>query len=540
MMKCADTGPGIALNPMLADVPVRQLATGRERSVRSRMMSGAMRFSVAFVMLTLAGLTTAAEQSRKDLSGASLIHSNYSGCDLRHANIRNANLLDADFSNTDLRGADLTGAKLTVANFSGADLRGADLTGADLDRINLDGADLRGVIGWAKVELMPWLGISAKGANFSGTDLRDAKIAGGGSFEKANFSNADMTRAILEGHFHGALFDGATVSGAVMLAAVGIEPLREDLRRRGAIVTGKDFADAVKSGRDFSGARLTGDVQLQDIDLTGAKLKGADLGAARLHRTRLDGADLRKVFLQCAHVTEARFDGADLSRANLDEVHASGASFEGATLVGAAMDGADLTGANLRNADLTGANLTQANLTGADLTGAILDDVIVDAAILDDVKGLDPKAQQELHKRAGRWSYEFYRSLDRFLGDWSLPLHMLLTPLATLLAWLGLRTGFARGSYIALMSVNLGGAFPFLGILILPRLGIFGIGLLITMLGIALLACLASLAGGGFHIVRYVIMPPRNRPLLAVSTALLTMMNCFFALQTILMLPSLL
>ena len=83
-----------------------------------------------------------------------------------------------------------------------------------------------------------------------------------------------------------------------------------------------------------------------------------------------------------------------------------------------------------------------------------------------------------------------------------------------------------------MLSVNLAGAFPLLGGLILPGLGIFGVGLLITMILIAILTCLASLAVGGFHIVRYAIIPPRNRPLLAVSTALLTMANCFFAAYT--------
>jgi len=82
-------------------------------------------------------------------------------------------------------------------------------------------------------------------------------------------------------------------------------------------------------------------------DLSGAYLRGADLGGADLGGAYLGGADLR---------------GADLS----------GAYLGGADLRGAYLSGADLGGADLRGADLSGAYLGGADLRGADLRGADL------------------------------------------------------------------------------------------------------------------------------------------------------------------------
>ena len=501
---------------------------------------------VVFAMLMSPGAVGAAEPLAKDLSGRDLMHSNYAGCDLRNAKIRNADISHSNFSDADLRDADLTGADLTRADFSGADLRGANLTDTRLDRMNLDGADLRGVIGWATADLGLGQGISARGADFSGLDLRDGRIWGcsfekanfsganlretmiaSRSFEKANFTNADLAGATLVGPFQGAVFDAAKVNGALMLSTSGLEPLSEDLSKRGAIVTGKDFADAVRSGRDFSGAYLA-NANLQDLDLTDANLRGASLRRACLDRTRLDRADLRQALLPYASIIGTRFNGADISGADFACASGAGASFEDAKLVGAKISSAYFTGVNLRNADLTKADLAYADLTGSDLTGAILDDIDVQAAILDGVKGLDPEKQRELHKQAGRWSYEFHRDLDRFLETCSLPLHILLTLVTIVLACIGLRTGFARRGYIALLTVNIVAASVIPGGLMLAGSGFAGIFLLLGMIQFLGVVLFGAIIVSVFHIIRYVIIPPRNKPGLAASAALLTIANCFF------------
>ncbi len=59
-----------------------------------------------------------------------------------------ADLSRADLSGANLYGADRSGANLSRANLSGADLSRADLYGANLSRANLYGADLSRAIGY--------------------------------------------------------------------------------------------------------------------------------------------------------------------------------------------------------------------------------------------------------------------------------------------------------------------------------------------------------------------------------------------------------
>ena len=93
-----------------------------------------------------------------------------------------------------------------------------------------------------------------------------------------------------------------------------------------------------------------------------ANLNGADLG----------GADLKV----------ANLEGAYLKDANLKD-----ANLEGAYLIGANLYGANLIGANLYGANLIGANLKGAILEGADLTGAILRYVNLEGAKIDLIPG---------------------------------------------------------------------------------------------------------------------------------------------------------
>ncbi|RZA21927.1 MAG: pentapeptide repeat-containing protein [Proteobacteria bacterium] len=72
-----------------------------------------------------------------DMRKANLVKIDFSGCDLREANLSYANLKDALF-----RDADLRGTSLWSANLEGADFTGANLEDADLDYSKLRGAIL--------------------------------------------------------------------------------------------------------------------------------------------------------------------------------------------------------------------------------------------------------------------------------------------------------------------------------------------------------------------------------------------------------------
>jgi uncharacterized protein YjbI with pentapeptide repeats len=464
------------------------------------------------------------------------------------ADLSGSDLSHADHTGQNLRGADLAYVDLTMADLSGADLREANLTGAKLDRINLDGADLRGVIGWSEADI--GLGISANNANFSGTDLRNAKVAGtysGGFFEGANFTNANLTGATLAGRFHDAEFRGAVLKDAVMLGAAGVESLREDLRKRGAIVVAEDFAAAVKSGRDFSHFLLRG-VQLQDVNLTGARLVEADFNSAHLDRSIFNSAQLRGAEFYFATAEDAQFDGADLSQSNFDNVDAARASFVGASLVNASLYGTDLTGADMRNADLTGADLSFAELTGADLSGANLNDVEVEAAIIQDIRGVSPDIERMLRRRAGRNWYEIKVRMNEILQDWSLALHLSITPIAIVLAVVGSRGTGARYLYVMIGGINAAMLIPLLTHCILSLAGGSPTAQLsapgpwrvwfhlwpLMMLAVGALL-LVSLAAGTCLTLRSVVMKPRHKPVLSVCFVLLTIANCLLAAQLLLM-----
>ncbi len=133
----------------------------------------------------------------------------------------------------------------------------------------------------------------------------------------------------------------------------------------------------LRPGADLRAARLQGAFAPR-IDLTNARLAGADLSEARLERAvlseaRLAGADLSR----------ARLEGAELSEARLERANLSEARLAGADLAQARLEGANLARARLEGADLGGARLAGAVLRAADFTGTTLNQGRIDGAIGD-------------------------------------------------------------------------------------------------------------------------------------------------------------
>lgn len=71
------------------------------------------------------------------LVGGYFFEVDFSGLNLKSADMRRACLIGADFRWADLRGADLRGAYLDEANFYGANLTGAKFEHTSLERANL-------------------------------------------------------------------------------------------------------------------------------------------------------------------------------------------------------------------------------------------------------------------------------------------------------------------------------------------------------------------------------------------------------------------
>jgi Pentapeptide repeats (8 copies) len=120
-------------------------------------------------------------------------------------------------------------------------------------------------------------------------------------------------------------------------------------------------------------------------DTASIDLEKVDLRGARLEKANLKGSTLRSSLFKGARLDEANLDGADLSFAELGAYSDEGpitalngaslrhANLSFAALMGVAIRRADLTGADLNMADLAGALLDGTTLTSADLTGVVLD-----------------------------------------------------------------------------------------------------------------------------------------------------------------------
>lgn len=139
---------------------------------------------------------------------------------------------------------------------------------------------------------------------------------------------------------------------------------------------GVELNGAKLSGIDFHSTFLN-DARLREADLKGANLNSAMFSDADLYKADLREADLREAYLRRAYVDQADLSGGDLRKANLGnawfrEVNLKGANLAGAFLFGTLLDHADLRGANLSDAHLDRADLSNANLSGACLSGARL------------------------------------------------------------------------------------------------------------------------------------------------------------------------
>ena len=155
-----------------------------------------------------------------------------------------------------------------------------------------------------------------------------------------------------------------------------------------------DLSGANLSGTELGGANLS-DTKLTNANLSGvqfyildggwfgsgiyctANLKGVDLRGALLYQARLSFIDLTSFDL-----SGANFEQAILSYTKLASTNLSNVNFNNASLFHADLSKANLIGASLFQADLWNANLKQSNLEGADLRGANLEQADLSESLL--------------------------------------------------------------------------------------------------------------------------------------------------------------
>jgi uncharacterized protein YjbI with pentapeptide repeats len=122
-------------------------------------------------------------------------------------------------------------------------------------------------------------------------------------------------------------------------------------------------------------------INLCQVDLRGADLRGGMFAGALFNDSNLDGADLRRVDLAGARLADvslrkgnlryAQLQESILVRAHLDGARLFGANMQRAQLIDANLTGARLSEADLRNVNFRRANLNDAYFGKANLEGAI-------------------------------------------------------------------------------------------------------------------------------------------------------------------------
>jgi len=113
---------------------------------------------------------------------------------------------------------------------------------------------------------------------------------------------------------------------------------------------------------------LVGVLEVPNLHLEGAFLRGVHLEGANLRSAHLEGADLTMTNLE-----SAALEWAHLERAGLLVAHLEGARLQEARLEGADLRWAHLEGAHLQEARLEGSRLQEARLEGADLRNTWMD-----------------------------------------------------------------------------------------------------------------------------------------------------------------------
>jgi hypothetical protein len=107
---------------------------------------------------------------------------------------------------------------------------------------------------------------------------------------------------------------------------------------------------------------MPGRSNLQKLNLAGAHMENMNLSKARMKGAELSGAHMESTDLAYAHLEDACLTAAYMEKAKLMSIH-----MEGADLRGAHIEGAFLIDAHMEKADLAGTYMQGAHITGAHL-----------------------------------------------------------------------------------------------------------------------------------------------------------------------------
>ncbi|MEV0233944.1 pentapeptide repeat-containing protein [Nonomuraea sp. NPDC050786] len=149
--------------------------------------------------------------------------------------------------------------------------------------------------------------------------------------------------------------------------------------RQGPFAFNQWRADHAEEELDLSGADLRG-LDLDKMVLAGADLTGADLSRASARGAIFSGADLTGANLAGADLTGAGFGYSEVVNGAIAFTRLGSAMIQPATLTGAVLTGAVLEHTSFRECDLTGVDLRGCDLSTLDLKRCGLHGAIIDTA----------------------------------------------------------------------------------------------------------------------------------------------------------------
>ena len=126
-------------------------------------------------------------------------------------------------------------------------------------------------------------------------------------------------------------------------------------------------------------------VLMNRIDLSRATLNRANLSNARLFDAKLNSTQLVGADLRNAVLEKASLTGADLGDAKLNEANLYAARLGRVTAIGTQLSFANLTNTDWQGADLSGAYLDRANLSNANLSATRLAGAVLRSAQMENV-----------------------------------------------------------------------------------------------------------------------------------------------------------
>lgn len=215
-------------------------------------------------------------------------------------------------------------------------------------------------------------GLLAAGSSWQGANLSRANLAGARFFDVGADGRTDSYDDVIS-DLSGVDLSAARLEGANLQGAL---LSYANLRRA-------ELRDATLAYGNLEKAQLT-NANLVNVDAAHSRWQGSNLVGADLTQAVFRGADLSQARLNRIEAAQSSWTKATLTRSDWVEANLLGADFSQANLLeadfeGAQLDSVDFTRADLRQANLQNANLRQATLTGvnlanANLAGAIFDD----------------------------------------------------------------------------------------------------------------------------------------------------------------------